>query len=209
MATKKLKIDDSLPIDIQKKRLLRTNPKNLTDKSQKELRERVIHAKKEALINALKMPPALSQFKNYLSEKDFEEISKIFSNYKPETRKERLERLEKKISGNIPIIIKSGIRHVTDLIEKKQAKLVLIACDVNPIEIVLFLPTLCHKLNIPYALVKSQFDLGKLVNRKKTTVCCLKDVGLDQKSKFNSLVKKFNEMFLERYALMMGGEANK
>merc|ERR1711928_186194 len=159
MATKKLKIDDSLPIDIQKKKL--------TDKSQKELRERVIHAKKEALINALKMPPALSQFRNYLSEKDFEEISKIFSNYKPETRKERLERLEKKISGNIPIIIKSGIRHVTDLIEKKQAKLVLIACDVNPIEIVLFLPTLCHKLNIPYALVKSQFDLGKLVNRKK------------------------------------------
>ncbi|KAG2191279.1 hypothetical protein INT46_002418, partial [Mucor plumbeus] len=40
------------------------------------------------------------------------------------------------------------------MIEAKKAQLVLIADDVDPIELVLWLPALCRKMGIPYAIVK-------------------------------------------------------
>lgn len=40
-------------------------------------------------------------------------------------------------------VVKYGLNHVTTLIENKKAKLVVIAHDVDPIELVVFLPTLC------------------------------------------------------------------
>lgn len=200
-------IDDTLPPEIQKKKLLRTNPKKLHHKSQKDLRERVIAAKKEALINALRMPPCINQFRTHLPDNDFQEIRKIFKAYQPESKKERKIRikLEEKEGrkGEKPVIVKSGIRHVTDLVEQKKAKLVLIACDVNPIEIVLFLPTLCKKMNIAYALVKSKYDLGELVGRKSVTTVCLNGVKADKKTKFDSLIKKCNGLFAEKYDNIM------
>ncbi|KRH92508.1 60S ribosomal protein L7A, partial [Pseudoloma neurophilia] len=192
---------------IKKKMLLRTNPKLLTDKKQKALREEVIAAKKKALVSALKMPPALNQFTKYLDDQEAQEYFDLFSNFKPENRKERLERLEKeKTNGRVgekPIIVKSGVRHVTDLIEQKKAQLVLIACDTDPIEVVLFLPTLCKKLEIPFVLVKSKYDLGKLVNRKKCTTVCLTGCTADKKTKFQSLIKKANGRFMDNYEVTM------
>ena len=47
-----------------------------------------------------------------------------------------------KKEGKKPIYLKSGFNHVTYLIEQKRAKLVLIAADVDPIETVVFLPSL-------------------------------------------------------------------
>lgn len=204
---KMTEIDPTLPADLQKKRLLRTNPKRLTDKSQHDLREKVISAKKEALIGALKQPPSLNQFNKYIDEQNFEEIFELFHSYAPETRKQRTERIEKENNfgrtGEKPIIVKSGIRHVTDLVERKEAKLVLIACDVDPIEVVLFLPTLCKKMNVPYALVRSKYDLGRIVNRKKTATVCLTNVKSDKKTKFQSIIKKCNGLFSENYETTM------
>jgi len=50
------------------------------------------------------------------------------------------------------------------LIENKEAKLVIIASDVDPIELVLWLPQLCRKQEIPYAFVNGKAKLGKLVH---------------------------------------------
>lgn len=199
--------DSSMSPSVRRKMLLRTNPKLLNDKKQKPLREEVIAAKKETLINALKMPPALNQFRNYLDEEEAREYLELFENYKPETRKQRLERLENEKtngrSGTKPVIVKSGIRHVTDLIESKKAKLVLIACDVDPLEIVLFLPSLCKKMDVPYVLIKSQYTLGKLVNRKKTSTTCLCAVSPDKKTKLQSLIKRANGTYLDNFETIM------
>merc|ERR1712080_736361 len=46
------------------------------------------------------------------------------------------------------------INDVTRLVEKKKAQLVVIANDVDPIELVLFLPALCRKMGVPYCIVK-------------------------------------------------------
>lgn len=66
-------------------------------------------------------------------------------------------------------VLTAGIREVTSSIMQKKAKLVLVAHDVEPIEIVLFLPALCRKLGIPYAIVKGKAKLGKVVRRKTCT----------------------------------------
>lgn len=57
-------------------------------------------------------------------------------------------------------MLKFGINHVTSLIEEKKAKLVLIAHDVNPVELIVWLPALCRKMNVPYCIVKGKARLG-------------------------------------------------
>lgn len=53
-------------------------------------------------------------------------------------------------------VIKFGLKHVTTLIEEQKASLVVIAHDVNPIELVVWLPALCRKMDIPYCIVKGK-----------------------------------------------------
>jgi len=60
--------------------------------------------------------------------------------------------------------VKFGLNHVTELVEAGKAKLVVIAHDVDPIELMVFLPALCRKKNIPYAFIKGKARLGKLVH---------------------------------------------
>lgn len=69
-----------------------------------------------------------------------------------------------KFKTSKPINIKFGINHVTELIEEGKAKLVVIAHDVDPIEMMVFMPALCRKKGIPYAFIKGKARLGKLVH---------------------------------------------
>ncbi|MCD6463989.1 50S ribosomal protein L7ae [Candidatus Woesearchaeota archaeon] len=56
--------------------------------------------------------------------------------------------------------IKKGTNETTKAVEKGIAKLVIVAKDVNPKEIVMHLPLLCKEKNIPYVEVDSKEDLG-------------------------------------------------
>ena len=51
--------------------------------------------------------------------------------------------------------LKFGLNHITTLVENKEAKFVVIACDVDPIELVVWLPQLCRKMDVPFAFIKS------------------------------------------------------
>lgn len=57
-----------------------------------------------------------------------------------------------------PLVVKYGINHITTLIESGKAQLVVIAHDVDPLELVLWLPALCKKMGVPYAIVKVRRD---------------------------------------------------
>ncbi len=56
--------------------------------------------------------------------------------------------------------IKKGINETTKAIEKGKAKLVIVAKDVNPKEIVMHLSPLCKEKNVPYVEVESKQELG-------------------------------------------------
>lgn len=53
-----------------------------------------------------------------------------------------------------PIVVKYGLNHITTLIESGKAQMVVIAHDVDPLELVCWLPALCRKMGVPYAIVK-------------------------------------------------------
>jgi large subunit ribosomal protein L7Ae len=86
--------------------------------------------------------------------------------------------------------VKKGTNETTKAIERGLAKLVYIAMDVDPPEIVAHIPLLCEEKNIPYIYVKSKADLGKAVGL--TVNCasaCIIDEG-EAKSELKSIVEK-------------------
>lgn len=57
--------------------------------------------------------------------------------------------------------IRIGTNETTKAVERGIAKLVVIAEDVDPKEIVMHLPPLCKEKGIPYVNVKSKSELGR------------------------------------------------
>lgn len=103
-------------------------------------------------------------------------LLKLLAKYSPETKKDKKTRLQKEAETKVasatdkakkgpkPVVLKFGLNHVTELVESEKAKLVIIAHDVDPIEMMIFLPALCRKKGIPFAFVKGKARLGKLVH---------------------------------------------
>ncbi len=56
--------------------------------------------------------------------------------------------------------ISKGTNEVTKQVERGQAKLVLMAEDVSPEEILAHVPILCEEKGIPYGYVPSKGELG-------------------------------------------------
>ena len=54
------------------------------------------------------------------------------------------------------MVVKFGINHITTLVEEGKAQMVAIAHDVDPIELVVWLPALCKKMGVPYCIVKAR-----------------------------------------------------
>jgi LSU ribosomal protein L7AE len=58
--------------------------------------------------------------------------------------------------------IKKGVNETTKAVERGSAKLVVIAVDVDPPELVAHLPYLCDEKKIPYVYVPSKKRLGEV-----------------------------------------------
>jgi len=57
--------------------------------------------------------------------------------------------------------IKKGMNESTKSIERGKAKLVVIASDISPAEIVMHLPPIAQEKKIPYVFVSTKAELGK------------------------------------------------
>ena len=125
----------------------------------------------------LKVPPAIAQFSNTLDRNTAAQTFKFLNKYRPETKAEKKDRLHQEATAvsegkkkedvsKKPYTVKYGLNHVVALIEAKKTALVLIPNDVDPIELVIFLPALCRKMGVPYAIVKGKARLGTVVHKK-------------------------------------------
>jgi ribosomal protein eL8 len=83
-----------------------------------------------------------------------------------ELRNETTELIEKTAKKGK---IKAGINEVTKAIERGTAKLVVMAEDVNPKEIVMHLPILCDEKNIPFSYIKTRKELGEKAGLRTAT----------------------------------------
>ena len=95
--------------------------------------------------------------------------------------------------------MKYGLNHVVGLIESKKATMVLIAHDVDPIELVVFLPALCRKMGVPYAIIKGKARLGTVVHKKTAAVLALTEVKSEDKSELSKLVNAITEGYTKKY----------
>ena len=164
-----------------------------------------IQRQKRVLLRRLKVPGAIHQFMYPLEKDDAKQLFSILEKYAPETRKEKKERLQKQAKSEVkkgkkddsekPINAKCGLNHVTYLIEQKKAKMVLIAADVDPIETVCYLPSLCKSCEVPYAIVPSKARLGQIVHKKSATCLALTDFK-EGAAELTNLCKKFSEKFI-------------
>ncbi len=142
----------------------------------------------------------MNQFTNTLDKNHASDLFKLLLKYQPETKAAKSKRLldiaagKEKVAAP-PAVIKFGLNHVTSLIENKKAKMVIIAHDVTPLELVIFLPALCRKMDIPYAIVKGKARLGQLVHQKNAAVIAMTKVNKEDKAKFDSLNTAFRAQF--------------
>jgi len=166
-----------------------------------------IQRQRKVLYQRLKVPPSINQFQNALDRNLSINLFKLLHKYRPEdkaTKKERLQAAaEKKEAGEDeeskkkPIYVKFGINHITKLCEQKKAQLVCIAHDVDPIELVMWLPAVCRKMDIPYCIVKSKSRLGALVHQKTATAVALTSVRSEDRHEFSQLVTAIRQQYNE------------
>jgi len=73
--------------------------------------------------------------------------------------------------------VRKGTNETTKAIERAQAKLVVIAEDVDPPEVVAHLPLLCEERKIPYIFVPSKEKIGSAVgiDVPAASVCIVKE----------------------------------
>jgi len=167
-----------------------------------------LQRQKAVLQTRLKVPPAINQFNSALDRQTATQLFKLLDKYRPETKQQKKERLreraearaagkEDKPTKRAPVV-RQGINTVTTLVEKKKAQLVVIANDVDPIEIVLFLPALCRKMGVPYCIVKNKARLGRVARRKTCTCLAITNVESADRTALNKVVETVKTNFNER-----------
>merc|ERR1712198_185988 len=167
-----------------------------------------LQRQKRILYQRLKVPPSINQFTQTLDQQTATQMFKLLHKYRPETKAEKKARLtqlaEKKAAGKSdtekkPVVIKYGINHITGLVESKKAQLVVIAHDVDPIEVVVWLPALCRKMGVPYCIVKGKARLGKLVHKKTATAVAFTSVKQEDKHSLEKVAEAVKTNYNDRF----------
>merc|ERR1739838_644726 len=156
----------------------------------------------------LKVPPSINQFNQTLDKQTATELFKLASKYAPENKEQKKQRLIARAKARAagepdqptprPTVLAQGINKIVNLVERKKAHLVVIAHDVDPIEIVVFLPALCRKMDVPYCIVKGKSRLGQLVGRKQCTSVAFTDVKAEHKADLAKLIETVRTNYNER-----------
>ncbi|MCW1293992.1 MAG: ribosomal L7Ae/L30e/S12e/Gadd45 family protein [Candidatus Parvarchaeota archaeon] len=90
-------------------------------------------------------------------------------------------------------VIRKGVNEVTKALERGQAKLVVVAADVSPKEIVMHLPLLSKDKNVPYISVGSRQQLGNVIGiNVGTSAVAVIDAGEEDHS-LQELIKKITK----------------
>jgi len=168
-----------------------------------------IQRQKAVLLKRLKIPPPIHQFSKALDKQTATQLFKVLEKYRPETKVAKKRRLKARAESKVakkpdapskrPNFVRTGTNTVTRLVEQKKAQLVVIAHDVDPLEIVLFLPALCRKMGVPYCIIKGKGRLGRLVRRKTCSAVALCQVDSGDRASFTKVVEAINTNFNDRY----------
>jgi large subunit ribosomal protein L7Ae len=175
-----------------------------------------LQRQRRVLSMRLKVPPALNRFvTRHVDKSQAEALFKLLLKYRPEDKKEKKERLaaeaEARAKGGAPadkkkpLVVKYGLNHVTTLVETKKAQLVIIAHDVDPIELVVWLPQLCKRAGVPYCIVKGKARLGAIVHQKTAAALAVTGVKPEDQREFAKIVESVKAQFNDGARVNWGG----
>merc|ERR1719235_2115780 len=101
----------------------------------------LLQRQKRILYQRLRVPPSVNQFSKTVNANSTKNLWRLLQKYTPESKKEKTARLVdqaaqkaagKEVQSKKPKYLKFGLNHVTSLVENGEAKLVVIANDVDP-----------------------------------------------------------------------------
>merc|ERR1712066_1201424 len=167
-----------------------------------------LQRQRAVLQQRLKVPPSINHFSQTLDKQTATQLFKLAQKYAPESKNEKKARLVARAKARAdgqpdqptqrPPCLASGINKIVNLVERKAAQLVVIAHDVDPIEVVIYLPALCRKMDVPYCIVKGKARLGQLVGRKQCTSVAFVDIKSEHKQQLSKLVESVRTNYNER-----------
>lgn len=113
----------------------------------------------------------------------------------PDKLKDQLKNVLTTIAETKDSKIRKGMNECTKSIERSQAKLVVMAEDVSPPEILYHVPLLCEEKKIPYAYLSSKKNLGKAVNiNVSSAAIAIENVGSGNENILNDLIKQLETL---------------
>lgn len=165
-----------------------------------------LQRQRAVLYQRLKVPPSINQFTKTLNKNEASTVFTLLNKYRAPTKAAKKQRIKDAAAAAAegkdpppkePHMIKFGLKHVTSLIEDKKAALVCIANDVDPLELVLWMPALCRKMKVPFMIVKDKARLGALCSMKTAAAVCLTAVSPEDQPQLELLSKlamdKYND----------------
>ncbi len=118
-------------------------------------------------------------------------MSKAYVNYtvSKELAEKALQLLEAvKNSGKI----RKGTNETTKAVEKSIAKIVFIAEDIEPEEIVMHLPPLCDEKKVPYVFISTKQEIGRATGIDvPMAACAVTDIGKENNN-FDDIISSIS-----------------
>jgi large subunit ribosomal protein L7Ae len=113
----------------------------------------------------------------------------------PDAVKNELKDVITKIAETRDSKIRKGFNEVTKSIERSLAKLVVMAEDVSPPEILFHVPLLCENKSIPYGYISTKKELGNLVRiNVGSAAIAIEKLGTNNENVLDNLIKKLEEL---------------
>ena len=91
--------------------------------------------------------------------------------------------------------IRKGMNEVTKSIERSLAKIVIMAEDVNPPEILFHVPLLCKEKGVPYGYISTKKEMGNAVRiNVSSSAIAVENVGSGNENILSNIIKKLDAL---------------
>ena len=113
----------------------------------------------------------------------------------PDALQKELKDVISKIAETRESKIRKGFNEVTKSIERSLAKLVIMAEDVSPPEILFHIPLLCENKAIPYGYISTKKELGNIVRiNVGSAAIAIEKFGTNNENILDNVIKKLKEL---------------
>jgi len=113
----------------------------------------------------------------------------------PDDLKNDIKAALNKIAETRDSKIRKGMNEVTKSIERSLAKLVIMAEDVNPPEILFHVPLLCKEKGVPYGYISTKKEMGNAVRiNVSSSAIAVENVGSGNENILSNIIKKLDAL---------------